>query len=32
MSMAAFAVVEARKPHPWSAPSEAVAATAPATK
>lgn len=32
--MAAFAIIEARKPHPWSAPSAsgAVAATAPATK
>jgi uncharacterized membrane protein YphA (DoxX/SURF4 family) len=32
VSMAAFAIIEARKPHPWSAPSEAVAATAPAAK
>ncbi len=30
--MAAFAIIEARKPHPWSAPPETVAATAPATK
>ena len=27
VSMAAFAIVEARKPHPWSAPSEIVTAT-----
>jgi hypothetical protein len=31
--MAAFAIIEARKPHPWSAPVEpAAAAVAPAAK
>jgi uncharacterized membrane protein YphA (DoxX/SURF4 family) len=32
VSMAAFAIIEARRPHPWSAPAETVAATAPAIK
>ena len=30
--MAVFAIIEARKPHPWAAPAGAVAADAPATK
>jgi uncharacterized membrane protein YphA (DoxX/SURF4 family) len=32
VTMAVFAIIEARKPHPWSAPAEDAAAAVPATK